>query len=130
MTAFETGSSFHGKSQGKSLAVAKNQVSEVSSSSTVIHGTTSVSRPSSNYNNRSQQIGGLQKGNSYISCSRRLLCTPYPYSPLFDIFYAITTCFLQWTNIDVHVSCINMFMSMSLLFCCCVFFAIFYTVLS
>ncbi|XP_045817269.1 GBF-interacting protein 1-like isoform X1 [Trifolium pratense] len=59
--AFETGSSFQGKSQGKSPAVAKNQVPEVSSSSTVIHGTTSGSRPSSNYNNRSQQIGGLQK---------------------------------------------------------------------
>ncbi|CAL5203535.1 unnamed protein product [Lathyrus oleraceus] len=63
-SASETGSSFQGKSQRKSPAVAKNHVPEVPSSSTVIHGTTSVSRPSSNYNNRSQQISGLQKAGS------------------------------------------------------------------
>lgn len=63
--AFETGSSFQGKNQGKSPPiVAKNQVPQVSSSSTVMHGTTSVSRPSSNHNNRSQQIVGLQKVGS------------------------------------------------------------------
>ncbi|XP_050914680.1 cell wall protein AWA1 [Lathyrus oleraceus] len=63
-SASETGSSFQGKNQRKSPAVAKNHVPEVPSSSTVIHGTTSVSRPSSNNNNRSQQISGLRKADS------------------------------------------------------------------
>ncbi|CAI8597899.1 unnamed protein product [Vicia faba] len=63
-SASETGSSFQVKSQRKAPAVAKNHVPEVPSSSTVVHGTTSGSRPSSNYNNRSQQISGLQKAGS------------------------------------------------------------------
>ncbi|XP_061364526.1 uncharacterized protein LOC133307963 isoform X2 [Gastrolobium bilobum] len=58
-------SSLKGKIQGKSQGVAKNHLTEVSSSSTVvIHGSSSVNRPSSNYSSRSQQLVGLQKAGS------------------------------------------------------------------
>lgn len=62
--ASETGaSSVQGKIQDKSPGVAKNHGNEIPSPSTpVTHGSPSVSRPSSNYNNRSQQVGS-QKGN-------------------------------------------------------------------
>ena len=65
MAAPETGSSsVQGKIQGKSKRVAKNHGNEIPSpSSSVTHGSPSVSRPSSNYNNRSQQSIGPQKGN-------------------------------------------------------------------
>jgi len=63
MAASETGASaVQGKIQDKSPGVAKNHGNEIPSPSTpVTHGSPSVSRPSSNYNNRSQQ--GSQKGN-------------------------------------------------------------------
>lgn len=67
LTDFETGSSsLPGNIHGKSLIVAKNHLPEVSPSSTVLHGSNSHSRPSSNYSNRSQQAISLQKGNSYV----------------------------------------------------------------
>ncbi|WJX63516.1 hypothetical protein P8452_48388 [Trifolium repens] len=64
--ASETGiSSVPGKIQGKSQGVAKNHSNEMPSpSSPVTHGSPSVSRPSSNYNNRSQQPTGPQKAGS------------------------------------------------------------------
>ncbi|XVF31931.1 hypothetical protein REPUB_Repub17cG0037400 [Reevesia pubescens] len=63
--ANETSSSFmQGKMLSKSSGVVKNPLSEsVQPSSTAIHGS-SVSRPSSNYSGRSQQIIGPQKVGS------------------------------------------------------------------
>lgn len=64
--ASETGSSsVQGKTQGKSQAVAKNHVTEMSPpSSTVTYSSPSTSRPSSNYSSRSQQGIGPQKAGS------------------------------------------------------------------
>lgn len=64
--ASETGSSaVQEKIQDKSQGVAKNHGNEIPSPSTpVTHGSPSVSRPSSNYNNRSQQQVGSQKVGS------------------------------------------------------------------
>ncbi|KAK7275944.1 hypothetical protein RIF29_17071 [Crotalaria pallida] len=64
--ASETGgSSVQGKIQGKSQGVAKNQRTEMSpTSSTVTHGSSSASRPSSNYGSRSQQSVLPQKAGS------------------------------------------------------------------
>ncbi|CAI8585728.1 unnamed protein product [Vicia faba] len=64
--ASETGSSsVKEKIQGKSPRVAKNHGNEIPSpSSSVTLGSPSVSRPSSNYNNRPQQLNGPQKAVS------------------------------------------------------------------
>lgn len=65
MPASETGSSsVQGKIQDKSHGVLKNYHTE--SASTVTHGSSSASQPSSNYSNRSQQSIGPQKGKSYV----------------------------------------------------------------
>ncbi|GAV68446.1 DUF1296 domain-containing protein [Cephalotus follicularis] len=60
----EIGSSFtQGNMQSKTQALGKNQLTESSQpSSTSTHGSTSGSRPSSNYSSRSQQLIGPQKG--------------------------------------------------------------------
>ncbi|KAL1348895.1 hypothetical protein AAHE18_07G113200 [Arachis hypogaea] len=65
-TASETGSSsVQGKIQVKSQGVTKNHHSEISStSSSATHGSSSNSRPSSNYGSRSQQLIGNQKAGS------------------------------------------------------------------
>jgi len=72
MPASESGgSSVQGKIQGKSQVAAKNHVAEMSpTSSTVTHSSPSISRPSSNYSTRSQQLIGPQKGNLYLCCSK------------------------------------------------------------
>ncbi|KAK7273468.1 hypothetical protein RIF29_14518 [Crotalaria pallida] len=57
-------SSVQAKIQGKSQGAAKNHRTEVLSSSVVTHGSSLVSRPSSNYSSRSQQLIGLQKAGS------------------------------------------------------------------
>ncbi|KAJ7964673.1 GBF-interacting protein 1-like isoform X2 [Quillaja saponaria] len=58
-------SSVQVKIPSKPQGVAKNQLTDLSQSpSTITHGNSSVSRPSSNYNNRSQQIIGTQKVGS------------------------------------------------------------------
>ena len=59
-------SSVQGKVEGKSQEVAKNHVNGKipSPSSSATHGTPSVSCPSSNYNNQSQQLIGPQKAVS------------------------------------------------------------------
>lgn len=64
MAASEIGSSsIQGKMLSKSQGVGKNQLIESSQpSSTSTHTGSSVSRPSSNYSSRSQQIIGPQKG--------------------------------------------------------------------
>ncbi|KAE9615171.1 putative GBF-interacting protein [Lupinus albus] len=63
--ASETGSfSVQRKIQGKSQGVAKNHRTEMSPSSTVTHGSSTASRPSSNYGSRSQQSIGPQKAGS------------------------------------------------------------------
>ncbi|CAK8537724.1 unnamed protein product [Lathyrus sativus] len=64
--ASETGSpSVQEKIQGKSPRVAKNYGNETPSpSASVTLGSPSVSRPSSNYNNQSQQLNGPQKAVS------------------------------------------------------------------
>lgn len=78
MPASETGSSsVQGKIQVKSQGVAKNHLTEISStSSTVAHGTSSSSRPSSNYISRSQQSIGPQKGTLYLCGSTNTLLFP------------------------------------------------------
>ncbi|KAF7833210.1 GBF-interacting protein 1-like [Senna tora] len=59
------GSSVQGKIPGKSQGAAKNHLTESSPSSiAVTHGSSSTSRPSSNYSNRSQQLIGPQKAGS------------------------------------------------------------------
>ncbi|CAL0317800.1 unnamed protein product [Lupinus luteus] len=63
--ASETGSSsVQGKIQYKSQGVAKNHHTEMPSSSAVTHGSSTSSRPSSNYGSRSQQSIGAQKGSN------------------------------------------------------------------
>ncbi|XP_052107506.1 GBF-interacting protein 1-like [Arachis duranensis] len=66
VAASETGSSsVQGKIQVKSQGVTKNHHSEISStSSSATHGSSSNSRPSSNYGSRSQQLIGNQKAGS------------------------------------------------------------------
>ncbi|XP_062152206.1 GBF-interacting protein 1-like isoform X2 [Alnus glutinosa] len=57
--------SVQGKMLGKSQGVGKNQLAESSlPSSSLTHNSSSVSRPSSNYSSRSQQIIGPQKVGS------------------------------------------------------------------
>lgn len=59
------GSSVQGKIQGRSQGAAKNNVVEMSpTSSTVTHSSPSTSRPSSNYSSRSTQLIGPQKAGS------------------------------------------------------------------
>ncbi|KAJ0111342.1 hypothetical protein Patl1_01803 [Pistacia atlantica] len=62
----EIGSSFmQGKLPSKSQGPMKNQLTESSQATSIpIHSSSSVSRPPSNYNNRSQEIIGLQKVGS------------------------------------------------------------------
>ncbi|XP_019431617.1 PREDICTED: GBF-interacting protein 1-like isoform X2 [Lupinus angustifolius] len=63
--ASETSSfSVQRKIEGKSQGVAKNRRTEMSPSSTVTHGSSTTSRPSSNYGSRSQQSIGAQKAGS------------------------------------------------------------------
>ncbi|XP_019455665.1 PREDICTED: GBF-interacting protein 1-like isoform X1 [Lupinus angustifolius] len=63
--ASETGSSsVQGKIPGKSEGVAKTHRTEMSPSSTVTHGSSTASRPSSNYGSRSQHSIGAQKAGS------------------------------------------------------------------
>ncbi|GMY09621.1 GBF-interacting protein 1 isoform X2 [Fagus crenata] len=63
--AAETSSTIQGKMSSKSLGVGKNQLAESSQPSTTLtHSGSSVSRPSSNYNSRPQQIIGPQKVGS------------------------------------------------------------------
>ncbi|KAF1890041.1 hypothetical protein Lal_00025373 [Lupinus albus] len=63
--ASETGSSsVQGKIQYKSQGVTKNHHTEMPSSSAVTHGSSTASRPSSNYGSRSQQSIGAQKGSN------------------------------------------------------------------
>ncbi|OIW02505.1 hypothetical protein TanjilG_12819 [Lupinus angustifolius] len=63
--ASESGSSsVQGKIQYKSQVVAKNNHTEMPSSSAVTHGSSTASRPSSNYGSRSQQSIGAQKGSN------------------------------------------------------------------
>ncbi|CAL0315651.1 unnamed protein product [Lupinus luteus] len=63
--ASETGSSsVQGKIPGKSEGVAKTHRTEMSLSSTVTHGSSTASRPSSNYGSRSQHSTGAQKAGS------------------------------------------------------------------
>ncbi|MED6162821.1 hypothetical protein PIB30_074101 [Stylosanthes scabra] len=63
---FETSSSsMQGKIQVKSQGVAKNHHYEISSTTSAItHGSSSTSRPSSNFGSRSQQLIGNQKAGS------------------------------------------------------------------
>ncbi|KAM7503796.1 hypothetical protein LguiB_002700 [Lonicera macranthoides] len=59
----EVGSSFvQGKTPSKSQGVGKNQLSESFQPAPSTHNGSSVSRPSSNYSNRPQQVIGPQKG--------------------------------------------------------------------
>ena len=64
VAACETGSSIlQGKMPGKPPGVGKNQLVESSQpASSSTHAGSSVSRPSSNYNSRLQQVIGPQKG--------------------------------------------------------------------
>lgn len=81
MAASETGSSsVQEKIQGKSPRVAKNYGNEIPSpSSSVTLGSPSVSRPSSNYNNRSQQLNGPQKGD-FLQFNQQNFCLMHsPY---------------------------------------------------
>lgn len=68
VTASEIGSSFaQGKMPNNFQGVGKSQFTEFSQPlSTSIHGGSSVSRPSSNYSSRSQQISGGQKGRTLV----------------------------------------------------------------
>jgi len=78
MPASESGgSSVQGKIQGRSQGAAKNNVVEMSpTSSTVTHSSPSTSRPSSNYSSRSTQLIGPQKGNLYLCCSKGTILYP------------------------------------------------------
>jgi hypothetical protein len=67
IAAAETSSTIQGKMSSKSLGVVKNQLAE-SSQPSLTHSGSSVSRPSSNYNSRPQQIIGPQKGNLRFFC--------------------------------------------------------------
>ncbi|XP_042497820.1 GBF-interacting protein 1-like [Macadamia integrifolia] len=60
----EIGNAMHGRMPGKSLGVDRNQLSEPLQPTSSTHGGSTASRPSSNYNNRSQQLVGPQKGPS------------------------------------------------------------------
>ena len=63
VAAAEISSTTQGKMSSKSQGVGKNLLAESSQpSSTLTHSGSSVSRPSSNYNNRPQQIISPQKG--------------------------------------------------------------------
>lgn len=78
VAASEIGSSSaQGKMPSNMQAVGKSQFTEFSQpSSTSTHGGSSVSRPSSNYSSRSQQIIGGQKGRNLV----------YHFSSLIPVF--------------------------------------------
>ncbi|XP_043689113.1 GBF-interacting protein 1-like isoform X2 [Telopea speciosissima] len=57
----DIGSTMHSRMLAKSQGVDRNQLSEPSQPTSSTHGGSTASRPSSNYNNRSQQLIGPQK---------------------------------------------------------------------